>query len=210
MEKFLFQLEQEVIKVCKNLVEKNYVVATDGNVSVRIDNTKILITPKTKGKENLQPQDLVVIDLTGKKIKGILEPSGEWRLHTVIYQCRPDVNAVIHSHPVYSTALSVAGVALDKVVLPEVMLTVGNIAMVEYATLYTEKLARNVQKYVNNCNAFILKNHGLVTIAESLEIAFYRTEKVEHLAKIIFVAKLLGKIDYLTDEQIAELYTVIK
>lgn len=210
MQKILSQLKREVIKVCRDLAYKKYIVATDGNVSVRIDETKILITPKGKTKENLRPQDLIIIDLDGRKIKGLSEPSGEWRIHTTIYKFRTDVNAVIHSHPVYCTALSVAGISLNKVVLPEVMLTVGNIAFVEYATLYTEKLAQNIQKYVNSYNAFVLKNHGLVTIGENLEIAFYRTEKVEHLAKVVFIAKLLGKIDYLTEEQVSELRTLFE
>ncbi|MCX7940212.1 MAG: class II aldolase/adducin family protein [Endomicrobia bacterium] len=210
MNRFILRIEKEIISVCKYLAEKEYIVGTDGNVSVRVDDTKMVITPKAKSKLNLKPDDLVVIDFEGKKIKGFNEPSGEWRVHSMIYRFRQDVNAVIHTHPTYSTVSSVAGVRFDKVVLPEIIVSVGNIAVVEYGTLYTEDLAKKVQKYVQDNNAFILKNHGLVTVGEDIKTALYRTEKVEHLSKVIIIAKLLGSIDYLTDSQVEEISKLVK
>lgn len=210
MEKLLYQYKKEIVDFCKYLSEKDFMVATDGNISVRVDKKKFLITPKGKEKRNLQPQDLVMIDVNGQKIEGFNEPSGEWRLHTTIYATRSDVNAVVHTHPVYTTALSVAGLSLLEPVLPEVVVTIDGIPLVEYGTLYTEELAEKIKKYVHDYNAFILKNHGLVTIGEDLSVAVQRTLKIEHLAKVVFIAKMLGKVDTLSEEQVEKLLQLKK
>lgn len=210
MQKLVFQLKKEIVDFCKYLAEKDFMVSTDGNISVRIDKEKILITPKGKEKKNLQPQDLVIIDINGRKIEGVNDPSGEWRLHTTIYALRNDVNAVVHTHPVYVTAFSVAGIPLLEPILPEVVVTINGVPLVEYGTLYTEELAVKIKKYVYDYNAFMLKNHGLVTIAKDLSLAVNNALKIEHLAKIVFIAKLLGKVDVLPVEEVKKLLEIKK
>lgn len=210
MEKLPYQYKKEIVDYCKYLSDKDFMIATDGNISVRIDKCKFLITPKGKEKKNLQPQDLVIIDINGQKIDGVNEPSGEWRLHTTIYAARSDINAVVHTHPVYTTAFSVAGLHLLEPILPEVVVNIDGIPLVEYGTLYTEELAIKIKKYVYDYNAFILKNHGLVTISENLSTAVQNTLKIEHLAKIVFIAKMLGKVDILSEEQVNKLFQLKK
>ncbi|MCS7228325.1 MAG: class II aldolase/adducin family protein [Endomicrobia bacterium] len=210
MQKLIFQHRKEIIDWCKYLAEREFMIATDGNISVRLDNRRLLITPKGKDKRTLHPQDLVIMDINGNKVEGMLEPSGEWRLHTTIYTVRDDVNAVVHTHPVYTTALSVAGISLLEPVLPEVVITIDGVPLVEYGLLYTEDLANKLKKYLYNYNAFMLKNHGLVTIGENLNTAVFATLKVEHLSKIIFIAKTFGKIDVLSDDQVAQLLNLKK
>jgi L-fuculose-phosphate aldolase len=198
---------KEIVEVCKKLYLENYITATDGNVSVR-QKDKIFITPKGISKENLSFDDLVVLDLNGRKVFGKREPSGEYRVHLLVYKERKDINAVIHTHPVFSTSLSVCGYSLLKPILPEVFLIVGEIPIVEYGTPYTEELPNKLKKYVKDYNAFILKNHGLLTIGKNLEIAFFRTQKVEYLAKIFFISKMFGKVDYLNKKQIDKLLKI--
>lgn len=202
-------LNLKLIKVCKYLKDKGFLPATDGNISSKITNDKILMTPKGKDKGNLKSSDLVVIDLSGKKIYGKHQQSGEWRIHTIIYKTRPEINAVIHTHPIYTTAISLTNFDINKPILPEIVIDIGKIAIVDYAPFYTEELANNLQKYVKNHNAFILRNHGLVAIGRSLEEALFRTEKVEYLCKILFVAKSFGEINVLSPTSLWKLLRLI-
>jgi len=198
-------IKKEVVEAYRYLFENKFMIALDGNISVRIEKDKILITPKGKQKINLSEKDLVVIDFNGKKISGEVQPSGEWRLHSVIYQNRRDINAVVHTHPVYSTVISICGFNITKPLLPETLLYFQGIAQIEYATFYTEELAKMIKKYLSNNDVFILRNHGLVTIAEDLQSAVIKTEKFEHLAKIFCLTKILGKQKFLTNRQIKKI-----
>lgn len=206
--KKMLQYKNEIVKICKYLSYQGFMTANDGNISVRVDKEKILITPKQKNKKSLSIKDLVVIDFNGKVVEGKNTPSGEWRVHTYIYQTRNDVNAVIHTHPVYITAFAVAGISLDKPILPEVLINIGKIVLVEYATFYSKELAEKVKKFVVNHDVLMLRNHGLITVGKNLEEALIKTEKTEHLAKIVFIAKLLGKINFLSKKQIEELLKI--
>ncbi len=198
-------VKREVVKAYKYLFKNKFVVGFDGNISVRIEKDKILITPKGKQKINLSEKDLVVIDFDGKKISGKVQPSGEWRIHSIIYQNRRDINAIVHTHPIYSTVISICGFDLNKPLLPETLFYFQGIAQVEYATFYTEELAKMIKKYLSNNDVFVLKNHGLVTIAEDLHSAVIKTEKFEHLAKIFCLTKILGKQKFLTNRQIKKI-----
>lgn len=187
------ELKKEVIGVCRYLVKKNYIGIFDGNISHRIDDKKILITPKRKNKYNLLEEDLVVIDYEGKKIEGKNEPSGEWRLHCMIYKHRRDINAVVHTHPVFSTAFSVAGVSFRIPILAETVSFLDRIKEIKYAPFYSKKLVENVEIYVEDFDIFLLMNHGLLTLGKNLDEAVFFTEKVEDLAKVVFIARLLNK-----------------
>ncbi|MEM2121911.1 MAG: class II aldolase/adducin family protein [Candidatus Woesearchaeota archaeon] len=200
------EIKIKIVDICRELAQKDFMLATDGNVSCRISSDKILITPKQKNKIELKVEDLVLIDINGKKIKGRNEPSGEYKLHLMIYKNRRDINAVVHTHPLFSVVLSLVGFEINKAVLPEIVLLVGEkVPLVEYGTFYTEDLVKKVEKYVLNYNAFLLKNHGLLTIAEDLDKAFLRTLKVEQLAKTIYFSKLIGKINTLSKKEVKKI-----
>lgn len=200
-------VKKDIINICKYLAEKNFMLATDGNISCKIDKNTILITPKQKSKSVLTINDLVVLDLNGEKISGKNFPSGEYKLHIMVYKYRNDVKAIIHTHPLFSTVLSVLNIKLDKPILPEVVLLVGEkIPTVEYGTFYTEDLVNKVKKYIFDSNAFLLEKHGLLTFGESLEEAFFRTLKVEQLAKVVYFTNLFGrKVKTLTKEQVKDI-----
>jgi len=204
----IFTVRKKVVEICRLVYKNELVRATDGNVSARVGNNEILITPSGKSKENVEPQDLIVIDLNGKKISGTLQPSGEYLLHTTIYRYRKDVNAIVHAHPTYATAFSVAGLNLMQCVLPEIVLTIGGVPLADYATLYTEELPQSILKFIYKYNAILLKNHGIVTFDRDLISAYYKLEKVEHLAQVIYLAKTLGKVDVLTKSQVESLLKV--
>ncbi len=204
-------VKEEIINLCKYLAEKEFMLATDGNISYRVSSNRIIITPRQKNKSELTVRDLVVLNLYGEKVSGKNFPSGEYKLHLMIYKYRKDIKAIIHTHPLFSTILSVADIKLDKPILPEMVLLVKEkIPTVEYATFYTEDLVNKVKKHIFTSNAFLLKNHGLLILAEDLQTALFRTLKVEHLAKVVYFAKLLDKTKALSKKQVEDLLKLRK
>jgi L-fuculose-phosphate aldolase len=206
----LDNIKKEVVEAYNYLLKNKLITGFDGNISVRIGDNRILITPQGKQKINLTQEHLVVIDLYGNKLDGVTQPSGEWRIHTVVYQNRDDINAVVHTHPVYSTVVGICGFNINKPLLAETLVYFEGIAQVEYATFYTEELAKKLKKYLSHNDVFILKNHGLVTIAEDLQTAVIKTEKFEYLSKIFCLTKILGKQRFLTKTQVKEIKEVLK
>lgn len=201
-------MKKEIIKLCKKLHSKNFVAATDGNVSVRISKNRILCTPTSIPKEKLTINDLVVIDLTGKIISGKRKPSSEIKMHLEIYRQRKDVNAVVHAHPVYSTAFASSKIALDQPILPEVILNLGKVPVCQYATPSTTEVVNSIKPYVTKTNALLLQNHGAVTYGATLDEAYYLMEKLEHTAKIYFALKNLGGARELNEEELTKLYEI--
>lgn len=201
-------MKKEIINVCKKLHSKNFVASTDGNVSVRISESKILCTPTSIPKEKLTTKDLVVIDLSGKIISGTRKPSSEIKMYLEIYRQRKDVNAVVHAHPVYSTAFASSKIALDQPILPEVILNLGKVPVCQYATPSTTEVVKSIKPYVNKTNVLLLQNHGAVTYGSTLDEAYYLMEKLEHTAKIYFILKNLGGARKLNKEELTKLYKI--
>lgn len=187
-----------------------FLSATDGNLSVRTKKNFMLITPSNFCKGKIKLQHLIIVDFKGRKIEGKSNISTEFKLHKYIYESRKDINAVIHTHPKFATAFAAAGIALDKVVFPEMYLKFGKIPLAEYATPSTNEVPNSIKKYVKDHNAVLLGNHGLVTMGKNLEEAYFNTEKVERLAEITFYARLLGGEKVLTQAQIKKLESLKK
>jgi L-fuculose-phosphate aldolase len=143
--------------------------------------------------------------MKGKKVEGKKNPSTELKLHLFIYHQRKDVNAVVHTHPRFSTAFSAAGLALDKHVFPEIYLKLGRIPLAKYATPSTEEVPASLAGFVKDYNAVLMANHGLVTYGKSLEEAYFLTEKVEQFAEISYYCRMLGGEKELTKAQIKKL-----
>jgi L-fuculose-phosphate aldolase len=195
-------LKTELIYYSKLCYKSGFIKSTAGNLSVKSKKNLILITPSNKRKNSLKTKDIVKTDLNGKKLSGAFNPSSELKLHLFIYKHRSDVNAVIHTHPVFITSFAAAGVSLDKIILPEMYLTFGKIPLANYAPPSTNELASSLKKFVLTYNAVILANHGLVTYGKSLEEAYILTEKAEEFAEIYFYSSLLGKQKSLTKNHI--------
>ena len=187
------QLRSQIAGYGKRLYKRDYVGGADGNLSIRLNQTKVLITPSGKCLGYLKPSELIIISSKGKKISGKLSQSSEYLLHLDIYSHRRDINAVCHAHPIYSTAFAVAGIALDKLVLPEIISSLGIIPLVDYGTPGTPELFEKMADMVDCHDAFLLRNHGVVTLGADLEDAFNKMEMVERYARILIAAKILGK-----------------
>ena len=198
----------EMVRLSRMLHDKFFVAATDGNLSVRLDDDRLLCTPTGMSKGMLAEDDLVITDMRGRLLSGQRNVSSEIGMHLLIYKLRPDVRGVVHAHPPTATGFAAAGMALDQPLVSEVVITLGAIPLAHYATPGTAELAASIEHLVPMHDAILLANHGAVSYGRDLLNAFMKMETVEHFAQIALTAHLLGRQCPLTDEQIRKLAEV--
>jgi L-fuculose-phosphate aldolase len=196
---------RRIAHCCKRLADLGLSAGQDGNVAVRVGEDRALVTPRGMLKADLSPDDIVEIDLTGKRIRGSRMPSSELDMHLRILRARPDVHAVVHAHPPVATGFSVAGEAFDTCVLPELIYQVGWVPVVPYGTPGTPELGDRIEPFLEGHDALLLANHGAVTMGSTLDEAQIRMESLEHSAKIIMTARLLGRVNPLHPSDVARL-----
>jgi L-fuculose-phosphate aldolase len=196
---------REIVAVCRRLYERGLIAGPDGNVSVRIAPDRILVTPAGMSKFDVTADDLVELAMDGKRVRGSKRASSEVSVHLRAYLRRPDVNAVVHAHPPTATGFAVAGEGLSSCVLPEVIYQVGWVPLVPYATPGTEELADRFEPFFPNHDAFLMANHGATTLGRSLTIAHQRMESLEHAARILLTARLLGRVETLSGDDVRAL-----
>lgn len=194
-----------VVEVGRRQYIRGFVAANDGNISIRIGADEVLITPSGRSKGFLKPDELVKVDLSGRRLQTGLAPSSELPMHLAIYRARPEVRAVVHAHPPICTGFSVAGIALDKCVLAEVVMTLGAVPIAEFAPPSTEQLAQAVGSKIAECDALLLANHGAVTVGTDIFAAHYNMERLEHFALITLVARVLGGERVLSAKQVEQI-----
>lgn len=187
------------------LYQRGFIPSTDGNLSIRLDDRRILATPRGLCKGMLAPEDLVVTNLEGRKIEGRHEPSSELAMHLFIYQQRPDVTAICHAHPPIATGYAAAGVALDKPLLAEMLVTFGEVPLAPFALPGTNELPASLAPLVATYDAILMANHGVVTYGTDLISAFHRMDVVEHYARVSLVTELLGKQSLLSGHVVEKL-----
>jgi L-fuculose-phosphate aldolase len=196
---------QQMVTIGRRMYQRGLVTATDGNISVRLDGERMLLTASGVCLGEMRPEDLVVVDQTGQPCDASQRPSSELPMHLEVYQQRPDVGAVIHAHPPLATAFTVAGISLAQCVIPEVVLTMGTIPTARYATPATEKGREAVRELIRTHDALILDRHGTLTVGPDLIAAYRKLEKVEHAAQVTLAARQLGNIRTLPPEEVKRL-----
>ena len=202
-------LRHHIVDIGRRIYETGLVAASDGNVSVRMDDGTILTTPTMVCKGRMTEDMLVIVDTFGRKLRSEeRNPSSELPMHLAIYRLRPDVRAVVHAHPPFGTGFAVANVPLDKPLLSEVILTLGCIPLTAYGTPSTNEMVDSLAPYIPHHDALLLANHGAVSYGPDLELAYGRMETLEHFAKITLIARLVGKPAELSPEAIAKLLDV--
>jgi L-fuculose-phosphate aldolase len=199
------QLRADIVEVGRRMYARGYTASNDGNISVRLGADRLLMTPKSVCKGFMTPDMMCVTDLDGKKLQGDRDPSSEMLMHLEVYRQRPDAQAVVHAHPPTATGFAVAGVPLDRAVLAEVVTTLGSIPIAEYATPSTRELPEAVRKYVKAHDGMLLANHGALTLGADLFGAYYKMETIEHFAKISLVARMLGRENLISREEVMRL-----
>jgi L-fuculose-phosphate aldolase len=197
--------KRQIVHYGRLLHQKAFVAGFDGNLSIRLPDGNILITPSGASKGFLDEDDLVIISPSGDIISGDKKPSSETPMHIYVYKMRPEVNACCHAHPPYATAFSIVEEALPHNILPEAIVSVGQIPLVEYAPPGTDEVPRTLEKYISDADAFLLRNHGVLTIGEGMETAYNRMETTEHYARIVYLAKNMGKLNPLSADEVRRL-----
>ncbi len=198
------QLKQEIVRVCRMLHRKNYLAATDGNVSVRLGD-RVLTTPSGINKGLMEADQVLTVDLTGRVLNGEGRPTSEIRMHLLAYELRPDVNAVVHAHLPYATACTLAGIDLLEPILPEVVITLGGIPTAPYATPGSEEVPEAIREFVKEYDAILLSRHGAMTVGPEVMDAYNKMEKLEHTARVVLAARLQGVLPPLPQAEVEKL-----
>ena len=196
---------REIVTVCRRLWERGLIAGPDGNVSVRLAPDRILVTPAGMSKVDVRVDDLVEVRSDGRHLRGERRASSELAVHLRIYARRDDVGAIVHAHPPVATGFAVAGEGFASCVLPEVIFQLGTVPIVPYEMPGTEALARQFDPFIPTHDAFLMANHGAVTIGPSLSIAHQRMESLEHTARILLTSRMLGRVNELSADQVAAL-----
>lgn len=196
---------REIVQFGRMMYDRGYVAAMDGNLSVRLDEERILVTPTAMCKGMMRPSDLVVVDPHGRRISGRRDVSSEIGMHLQIYRMRPDVHGVVHAHPVTATGYAAAGIALDKPLVSEVVIGLGSIPLAKYGTPGTPELAEALEPFISEYDAILMSNHGVVSYGETLCQAYMKMETVEHFAQIALTTHILGREEPLGNEDLEKL-----
>ena len=205
-----FEIKKEICEVGHKLWMKGFVAANDGNISVKVNDNEYYCTPTGVSKGDLTPDMIIKVDKDGKKLEGKLNPSSEIKMHMRVYRERPDVTAVVHAHPPVATAFTVADIDLDQYILPEAVLTIGDVPTCDYGTPSTMEIPDSLDPYIQNHDAFLLRNHGALTVGCNLQKAFFIMEEVEFNAVICKHAMDLGAVHEISNEQLKKLMDLRK
>ncbi|HKZ54817.1 MAG TPA: class II aldolase/adducin family protein [Anaerolineales bacterium] len=201
------ELRTAIVEAGRVAYQRGLMVSSDGNLSARTVDNQILITPSGLSKGRLSPEDLLLVDRDGRVLQPAadagLSPSSETPMHLEAYRQRPEMRAVIHAHPPYATALTVAGIPFASDVLPEVLLTLGEIPTTAYATPSSQEDALAIRDLIKSHNAILLRQHGSLTVGTNLDEALIALERLEHAATVIVLAQLLGHVESLPPESVA-------
>jgi L-fuculose-phosphate aldolase len=197
---------QDVVEVGRLVYQKGWVAANDGNISIRLDQDRILCTPTGTSKGMMHVDDLIIVDMQGNKIEGRRERTSEIAMHLTIYGMRPDVKAVVHAHPPVSTGFAAAGKALNMALLPEVIIGLGCVPLADYGLPGTPALTDPMLPYIPKYDAILMANHGAVCYGEDVYKAFFKMETTEHYARIALVAELLGGPNLLPKSEVQKLF----
>jgi len=204
------ELRHAIIECGRIAYERHLMTSNDGNISVRMENGNVLITPSGLSKGRMNPDDLLLVDPDGKIISSRPDrkPSSETPMHLEVYKAREDVRAVVHAHPIFATTLTVAGVEFPLDVLPEVLLTLSGVPTTEYATPASHEDAVVIRPFLKTHNAMLLRQHGSLTYGKHLDEALVHLERIEHVAEVYWRAKMLGEVRRVPAEAQAKLIAI--
>jgi L-fuculose-phosphate aldolase len=196
---------EAIVRCCRRLWEAGLIAGEDGNISARIGQDTLLVTPRAMLKSDLVPADLVRVSLAGIRLGGFRNATRELDLHLRVYAGRPDVGAVVHAHPPTATGLALVGEGLPGDVLPELTLLFGEVPLAPYATPGTSAVGDSVAPLLQGHEGVLLAHHGAVTWGPDLATAQIRMESLEHAARILLTARAAGQVRRLTPEQVQAL-----
>jgi L-fuculose-phosphate aldolase len=203
------EARRQIVEAGRRLRDRFFVASNDGNLSARLSEDRILITPTSMNKGDVTAEHILTLDMQGRVVAGNLKPSSETKMHLAVYQARPDVQAIVHAHPPTATGFAACRIRLDQdVILPEVVFGMGKIGFAEYGTPTTDEIPNAVVKEIPDCEALLLSNHGALTVGSDVMQAYYRMEVLEMYARVRLVTRILGAPTPLTADEVGELHRV--
>jgi L-fuculose-phosphate aldolase len=205
-----WELKKMILEVGRRIWTRGYVASNDGNITVKINDGEILTTP-TGVSKGFMTQDMILkMSIDGKLLSksATFKPSSEVKMHLEVYREREDVRSVIHAHPPYCTSFAVAGIPLDKCVLPEAILTLGAVPIAKYGTPSTREIPDAIKPHIQTSDAILLENHGALTLGKDLLSAYHLMETLEHAAHIVSLAIQLGNVQVLPKDQVDKLMSL--
>lgn len=202
------QAADTLLKVCHLAYSRGYLCGTEGNLSIRLADDRILSTASNTCKGLITEDDLVLTTLNGAHTRSSKKPSTELKMHLLAYQLRPDISAVMHAHPTVTVAMTVAGKKLSPAILPEVLCNLGTIPVASYATPSTDEVPESLRPFLAESDAIVLDHHGAITLGTNLHEAYFKMEMLEHHSQTLMIAELLGGAVSLNEEQVAKLMAV--
>ncbi len=198
-------LRKEVAKYMRRLYKQGLTSCSGGNISLRDDKNNIYITASQSDKSIIKHEQIAILDLKGENLTPELKPSMESGMHLEIYKCRPDINAIIHAHPIYVSIFAVSDLSIDSGITGEARYILGEVKSIPYKLMGTNELAISCADDIQTANCAILQNHGAICLGKDLFEAFDRMEVLEFTAKIYYKAILMGKCKPLTTKQLQEI-----
>ncbi len=200
------ELRRDLVLFSRWLSRLGFTPGTSGNLSVRLDEHRLLVTPTGMSKYLLKAEDMVIVDLHGRLLAGSRNVTSEISMHLAVYDRRRDIGAVIHSHPPIATAFACAGRALDEMLCQEAVMTLGAVPLAKYAMTGTYEVAASLVPFIPEHDAVLMANHGAVSYGKTLLEAFQKMETLEHLAHVALVAHQLGSPQPLSADQVDQLH----
>jgi L-fuculose-phosphate aldolase len=198
-----------ICEIGRRMYMKGYVASNDGNVSIKCGDNEIWVTPTGVSKGYMTPDMMVKLDLQGTVLEGVYKPSSEIKMHLRVYKENPSVMSVVHAHPPVATSFAIAGISLDKPILPEAIVMLGNVPVAPYATPGTQEVPDSIAPYCRNYNGVLLSNHGALTWGKDPMEAYFRLESLEHYALILmYTGNIIKKANELSPKEISELIEI--
>ena len=204
------EIRRQICDIGKRIYDRGMVAANDGNISVRIGDNEYLCTPTGVSKGFMVPESICLIDGAGNVLEesGGYRPSSEIRMHLRVYEKRPDVNAVVHTHPAFATSFAVTGQPLNRPIMSEAVVSLGCVPLAPFATPSTSEVPDSIEPYLNDFDTVLLENHGALTWSSDLMSAYMKMESLEFYAQLMYRSERLGGATGFTKEEISKLVEV--
>ncbi len=197
-----YQIKQEICEIGRRIYAKGFAAANDGNITVKIGDDRVLCTPTMASKGFLKPDDICTVDMQGNQIAGRKKRTSEILLHLELFREDPTMMAVVHCHPPYATAFSIAGEEIPSCILPEVEIFLGIVPTAVYENPGSQQFADTIRPFIGRANTVVLKNHGTISWGRTLEEAYFRTEILDAYCRMLYLAKGLGRVERISEEHV--------
>lgn len=204
------EIKKEMCEIGRRVYNRGMVAANDGNFSVKLGANEFFCTPTGVSKGFMTPEYICRVDDKGNVLEANegFKPSSEIKMHMRIYKERPDVQAVVHAHPMYATTFAIAGIPLMEPIMPEAVIALGGVPLAKYGTPSTEEVPDSLMPYLQQYDAVLLENHGALTYSDTLLNAYHKMESLEFYARLMYQAKMIGGPQILDEKRVEELYEI--